>query len=273
MPIYDGNLCTVKGTLVWDGITDPEMDTPVGKPKFSAKIVIHPQEADLVDFNALANLELQNGEFKGALPAGANWCLGQVSPTDKFNADGQFNGWLCINAGTYRGAPQVFDMMQNQLTPQSYTSMLYAGAQVELLVNFYSYNNKQKGVAAGLAGVRIIDATTPRLAVGGGYDAGKVWGQAAGAAPVVQPGVAPVAQQQVQQSAQQPIGTVHQMNPAGVPPMGGVPTGVIPQQPIPNAVAIPGTVAQPVASPNIVPGAQPAGVVPAGNGYLQPGQQ
>lgn len=180
----DGKHCTITGVVVWDGVSKPETDTHNGHPKFSCKIAINPQELGLNDVDQLAKAELMASEFQGQLPMGATWPISPVNAADKFNVDGRFKGFVCMNAGTYQGQPQVFFQGQ-QVPAMQLGTYLYPGAVVELLVNFYSFNNKSKGVAAGLAGINVVDNTTPRLNIGGaGIDAASIFGGGAAANPV-----------------------------------------------------------------------------------------
>ena len=222
----DGKHCTIPGVVVWDGITRPETNDS-GKLKHSCKIVIHPQIPEFADAWNLANQELINGEFKGQLPPGGRFAISDVM-AGEFND--MFAGFKCMNAGTYNGAPQVFDINGQELNAQTYGQMLYPGAKVELLVNFYSYNNKAKGVTAGLSGIRIVDATTPRLNIGGGINAASVFGQAAPAgmpqqAPAIDPNAALATHQAVAPAVGAPLAA------QVVPVAGAVPGSTI--QPAP----------------------------------------
>lgn len=267
----DGKHCTVQGIIVWEGVTRPDTDTPVGKPKWSCKIVVHPQQQDLQDFVQLATTELNNSEFQGQLPPGANWAISPVQANDAFNKDGRFNGYMCINGGTYQGAPQVFDANGNELQPMAYSTLLYTGCMVDLLLNAYAYNNKQKGIAAGLGGLRVVDATAERLNIGGGIDAGSVFGNQAaqGQQPAMQqPAMGNVPAGGVQPNSQ-PVQNMQQVAAPGATtypsnvPVGNVP----PAQNVPGQVAAPPVTGQ-------QPVAQVASSAPAmaGSPAVQPNQ-
>ena len=187
MAFYDEKHVMVEGIIVWDGVTQPETDTLVGKPKHSIKLVIQPGSPDIAELQQIADNELRAGDFKGVLPNGGKMPLGTATAAE---FSGLFPGYTVINAGTYNGAPQVFDLNGQQLQAMQYGPQLYPGARVKLLVHAYTYNNKSKGVALGLDGLQIVDATLPRLQIGGGIDAAKAFG-GGGAAPTPAPTPAP----------------------------------------------------------------------------------
>ncbi len=241
----DGKTCEIVGFLVWDGITKPEANDS-GQIAHSCKIVFNPQQPDANDVLTLANAELTNGEFKGQLPVNGRFAVAQVAAGE---FGGNFDGWYCLNARTYNGAPQVFDMQGNTLNPMTYNPMLYTGSQVELLVHFYSYNNKSKGIAVGLDGLRIVNAEAPRLQLGAGFNAASVWGNG----------------QQAQLAAPAPAG----LPPAQVAAPAGLPPAQVAQPMPPAQVAqpmAPAQVAQPMAPiPNgapVVAGQQPQAAAP-----------
>jgi len=94
-------------------------------------------------------------------------------------------------------------------------SVIYTGSKVELLVQAWSYDNVSKGIKPSLAGIRIIDATTPRLQISASsIDVASVFG-VPGGQQGSGPNAAPVT---TQQNVVQPVA-----NPLGVP--GAVPAG------------------------------------------------
>ena len=198
--------------VVWDSLTRPEKpDHDPTKTKWALKVVVPPNSPDLPLLEQMAMTTLQTSEFQGVLPANGKWVSKPVDPQE---FDGLFPGYVCVNAGTYR-APEVYGENQDLLDPMQYAPLIYSGQCVDLLVNTYSYNNKSKGVAVGLIGVRIkISAQAQRLNIGG--VAGAAAANAFGAGAVAQPG--------------QPMG--HQPQPGqpmGHQPQPGQPMGHQPQ--------------------------------------------
>jgi hypothetical protein len=172
--MHDEKHAIVQGVIVWDGITRPETDTPNGKPKHSVKIVIAPNHPDVALLEAMAQKELREGEFKGNLPNGGQMPIGTASPSE-FN--GLFPGYRVISVGTYNGQPQVFDMNGAPVNSMALSSQVYNGAVINVLCHAYTYNNKSRGIAFGLDGIQIVDATRPKLSIGGGIDAAKAFGK------------------------------------------------------------------------------------------------
>ena len=172
----------VEGVVVWDGVTQPK-NNDQGKMVHSLKVAIRPNAPELAEIEQLATAALQaDSTMKGQLPTGGSWPIklgtaGEIDPA--------LVGYTPCNTKTYAGAPQVFDINGRQLTAMEYGPLLYAGAIVKVITHAYSFTNIQKGVAFGLDGIQIIDATTPKLSVAAGYDATGVFGAAAtpGAAP------------------------------------------------------------------------------------------
>ena len=179
------HVITGNAVIMWDGITRPETKEG-GAVVHSLKIGLPNNDPTLGELNQLATTCLQDSKFKGALPPGGIWPFQVVDPT-KF--EGMLPGHTSINAKTYRGAPQVFNANGQILDPMVYNAMLYAGATIQALVHCYAYDDKSKGVAFGLDGIRIISTDTPRLPVGG-IDASAVFGTPAAAAPAM-PGAVP----------------------------------------------------------------------------------
>jgi len=225
----DGKHCTIPGIVVWDGITTPDTDNAVGKPKYSCKIVVDPNAPELAELQHLATEELNSGIFKGVMPHGGLWIMAPVQPTDKFNIDGMFNNFMWLNASTYNGQPQVYDQNGQLIPPMQLASVIYPGSKVELLVEAYCYDKQSKGIKPSLAGIRIIDATAPRLSISGSsIDVASVFGAPGGqqAAPINNtpgPNAAPVV---TQPNVVQPV--VDPLAAPGAPPVVAVPGNVTP---------------------------------------------
>ena len=173
MSIYkEVHVITGAGPIVWNGITQPETKND---PKTGGSTVIHslkiallPGSPEFAELQALAEKELREGMWKGKFPSNGLWPLNNV---DAGEIDPALVGRVCVNAKTTSGVPQVFDANGLALDALAYGPMFYAGAIVKIMLHAFSYDNKNKGVAFGLDGVQIIDATVPRLAVSGGIDA------------------------------------------------------------------------------------------------------
>ncbi len=181
-----------EGIVVWDGVTNPKQNDQ-GKMAHSLKIAIRPGTPELAELEALAKAALAaDSAMKGQLPAGGSW---PIKPGVAGEIDPALVGRTAINTKTYAGAPQVYDVNGRQLQPHELGPQLYAGAVVKVITHAYSFLNIQKGVAFGLDGIQIVDATTPKLSIAAGYDASKVFGAAtaatvSGMTPAA-PGVAP----------------------------------------------------------------------------------
>jgi hypothetical protein len=182
-------MITGNGVIVWDGVTRPEADKQdATRLVHSMRVAMQPGSPEIAELTALAQKALnEDSVFKGVMPPGGNW---PVNTAGVDEIDASVNGFTVINAKTRQGAPQVFDASGKLLDPMQYGAMLYPGAVVQLLLHAYSFNNVSKGVAFGLDGIKIIDATTPKLAISGGIDAAKYLGGAA-AAPAAAGGAAP----------------------------------------------------------------------------------
>lgn len=185
MIIQDGKYVrTGNCVILWDGITRPEQNE-VGLAH-SLKVACIATAPEVAELDALATRTLVSSKFKGTLPPGGNWPL---LDTDPAKYEGMLQGHKEFNSKTYNGAPDVYDANGNKLDPMQYNAMLYPGCVVQVLVHAYDFDNKSKGVAFGLDGIMIIDATAPHLPVDGGINAGEVFGS-----PVTQqtaPGVVP----------------------------------------------------------------------------------
>lgn len=159
--------CT--GVIIWDGITKPERQED-GSFKYSVKVAIPEMAPEKGELEQLATRTLNESEFKGHFPAGGSWPLIPVDMV-KLAADAhRLQGHISFNAKS-SFVPDVFDMNGNPLDATAYGKMLYPGAMVQVLVGAYAFNNKSKGIAFNLEGIKLIDASTPQLSVGGGMAA------------------------------------------------------------------------------------------------------
>lgn len=188
--IHDADHVIVHDCLVvWDGITTPEQKEDNSGLRYSLKVVVPPTNPDLADLQNLANSVLATSEFKGQLPNGGRMPVGTALATE-FNS--MFPGWAVFNCNTQR-LPDVYNEAGTLLTqPMQISPLLYTGQKVNVMVHCYSYNNKSKGIAAGLDGFKIIEsAAAPRLQFSANAaDTASAFG-APGASPAAAP--APVA--------------------------------------------------------------------------------
>lgn len=183
MFINEGNnVRTCSGIVLWDGITTPDQNDD-GSISHNLKIAIPGNAVERQELEQLATATLASSEFKGVLPAGGNWPVTDIDASKLGDSAPLMAGRVAIAGKTRRGVPPVYDANGQQLTPMQFGQLIYPGAVVELLVHSYPYNNKQKGISFGLDGIMIIDATAPKLDVGGGMAAGQV-AAAFGAQPV-----------------------------------------------------------------------------------------
>lgn len=179
--------------VLWDGITRPETKTDEKKggtfQQYSLKVAIDSRTLDVQELDQICKTALLNdSKFKGQLPPGGNWPLMPIAATDY---EGKLPSHIAFNSKT-RSLPPIYDANMQQLPPNVYGSMFYAGATVRVIVNAYSFDQKSKGIAFGLSGIQIIDATTPRLPVGG-VDAAAAFGAVGApmAPPLAAPGLPP----------------------------------------------------------------------------------
>jgi hypothetical protein len=220
----ENHVITGNAIVVWDGITNPETTKngqPLAKPQYSLKLALMANDPSVAEIDALAKAALQASKWKGVMPHGGSWPLASANPQI---ADGALNGMVTINPKTSQQdiTTKVYDANGQLLNPMAYSRMLYPGAIVQAIVHAYDFDNVQKGVALGLDGIRIVDATSPALNIGGSMPASEVAG-AFGAAPVV--GGPPV------------------------PPVGFVPPPVAPTPPMPPIVPAPDFLHPPVGVP------------------------
>lgn len=198
----------VTGVVLWDGITRPEIKEG-GKQQFSLKIAITNNAPEMPELQAIATAALQaDSKFKGQLPPGGCWPLLPVDPND---FEGKLPTHTAFNCKSNR-LPQVFNATGQELNSMVYGNMLFAGAVVQVIVNAFSFDNKSKGVAFGLEGIKIVDTNAPRLPVGASVDVAAIFGGPPAAGAQLPPSNVPYTPNQV----------------AGAPPAGVMPPGVQP---------------------------------------------
>ena len=189
MPFFsETHLKIMNALVVWDGITRP--DTSEGGIKYTLAIVVQPNNPDVALFQQLAGTTLQQSKFQGSLPPNG-LMPGSYVRSDQYQ--GHFTGWFKLSCGTTY-APDIYDPVGNKIDIMrvQHESLLYPGQAVEVLVHCYEYDNKNKGIAAGLDAVRIkLDANAPRLALGNSVNTGAAFGADTPGAPATTPGYTP----------------------------------------------------------------------------------
>ena len=179
MPIFkETNVLVKDGFLVRDGITRPEPNDS-GKNRWNLKFVVPPNHPDGVLVQQLAQMTLNESEFKGVLPNGGRLPVGVASATE-FN--GMFPGWSVINATTYK-SPVVHEEGTGRIMdPMEFAPLLYGGQRVDVVVSCNAYNNLGKGIACTLQGFSpIVSAGAQRIEFGeGGVDASSAFGAGVG---------------------------------------------------------------------------------------------
>lgn len=194
MQIDEKHIATGNAIVIWDGITRPE--TKDGKVIHSLKIAMAPGSPEIAELQGIVQKALNDdSKFKGVLPPGGLKPF-ILAGTDKPSPDAQVDGYTMVNAKTRNGAPTVHNADGKVLTPMEYGGMLYPGAVVRIAVHAFAYDNSgNAGIALSLDGIQIVDATAPKLAIGGGIDTNAVFGaQAAvpaGQAPIPVTGTVP----------------------------------------------------------------------------------
>lgn len=186
--VGENNVISGRAIVLWDGITHPETkvkDDGTSTVVHSLKVAMLPSDPSFAEIDAIAKAALlAHPKLKGVIPPGGyDWHM----PNDPAKFDGVLAGHIEFNCKTFKGfPPEVFDANNVALDPMQYGRMLYPGAIVNVLVHSYAYFDKSKGVTLGLDGIRIMDATAPRLNVGaGGIDATAAFsGSVAPVAPV-----------------------------------------------------------------------------------------
>jgi hypothetical protein len=185
----DNHVVTGPCIIVWDAITRPNVNVQSNTQSWALKVVCPANTPDFRDVQELADKELMQGMWRGKLPVGGRVPVGDARPGEFLD---MFPGQKVLNPKTTQGAPKVYDAAGNILSPMVYGPQLYQGAVVELMIHAFSYDNINKGVGFGLDAIRIVDATTPRLNLGGsGVDTDAVFGKPAASGPLAAVGAPP----------------------------------------------------------------------------------
>jgi hypothetical protein len=166
MSKVDENNVMIEGAIVvWEGIKNPSRKDD-GTASYELGIVVPPTSPDKILLEQLAGQELQRSQWRGVMPSGGNWPMKVVEASD---LDGQFTGWIKMSVKT-KHTPQCYsetgDLLQE---PMVWGLTLFTGQKVDVLVNAYEYNNKQKGIAFGLQGFcPLVSAGASPISIGGG---------------------------------------------------------------------------------------------------------
>jgi hypothetical protein len=166
MSKVDENNVMIEGAIVvWEGIKNPSRKDD-GTASYELGIVVPPTSPDKILLEQLAGQELQRSQWRGVMPSLGNWPMKVVEASD---LDGQFTGWIKMSVKT-KHTPQCYSETGGLLQePMVWGPTLFTGQKVDVLVNAYEYNNKQKGIAFGLQGFcPIVSAGASPISIGGG---------------------------------------------------------------------------------------------------------
>jgi hypothetical protein len=196
MSKVDENNVMIEGAIVvWEGIKTPKANNE-GVVSYELGIVIPPTSPDKILLESLAAQELQRSKWAGVMPNGGNWPLKVLGASD---LDGLFTGWIKMSVKTQH-SPQCYsetgDLIQS---PMVWGPTLFSGQKVDVLVNSFPYENKQKGIGFGLQGFcPLVSAGASPISIGGsGANAAAAFGarsgqpQGGGGNPYAQPQAKP----------------------------------------------------------------------------------
>lgn len=193
MIFQEDKVITGNVVLAWNGINTPEMRD--GKPNYTARGLIAKDAPEIIELQNMATVALGVAtKFPaGQMPVNGSWPLNTVADPAKFGPT--YTNHLSIGGGT-QNMPSVVDANGQLLDPMVYGQQLYPGCIVKLLLHAYDFNTKgNSGIAFGLDGIQIIDATAPRLPVAAGMAPDQVANAFGGqpATPMAVPGTGPSA--------------------------------------------------------------------------------
>lgn len=160
----ENNSCVLTGNaiLIWDGLTKPDIKDD-GSKTWNVSVAVPANAPELVELEALRQKALR----EKAKPT-VNVNTPGNNPVHDIDASKfpELPGYKVFKGTTTLGAPEVFDINGATLSPMVYGPQIYNGVIVRLILDAYTYDNKQKGVNFGLQSIQIVDATAPRLAIG-----------------------------------------------------------------------------------------------------------
>ena len=170
----DKFVITGNARVLWDGITRPTA-VDGGGQRHTLKVA-HPASApEIAELDSIAKKALsEDSKFRGQLPPGGIWPLNDIQQGEYENL---LVGHKVFNTVSYQ-APDVYDANGDKLDPMQYSAMFYPGATVQLIVCAKTYDNVSKGVKYELHGIKIVDATSPKLPVPSSVDAAAAFSQA-----------------------------------------------------------------------------------------------
>lgn len=129
-------------------------------PYFSAGFIIPPTHPQFAEFNAAIDVVgSAYPKFAGKWPAikKAATALGKICLRDgdsKADQDGFEGNWF-FNARS-KIKPTTFDRDKVEVSESS--GIIYGGCYVDVSVELFAYSGTSKGIAAGLRGVRFVNA-------------------------------------------------------------------------------------------------------------------
>jgi hypothetical protein len=166
MSRHDEDTIMIEGAIVvWEGLKNPSRNDN-GTASYELGVVIPPTSPDKILLEQLAGQGLQRSQWRGVMPSGGNWPVKVVEASE---LDGQFTGYIRMSIKTQH-TPKCYSETGDLIdSPMVWGPTLFTGQKVDVLVNTYEYNNKQKGIAFGLQGFcPLVSAGASPISIGGG---------------------------------------------------------------------------------------------------------
>ena len=152
-----------KTVMSYLNVNEPKIPLGGGTPKYSVSLIIPKSDTVTVaKIRAAIKAAYEEGESKlkgtgNFLPAleGLKTPL-RDGDKDRKGDPAYANSWFVNANSTLR--PYTVDANKEPILE---TSELYSGIIGRAVINFYAYNNKSKGIAAGLNGIQKLSDGTP----------------------------------------------------------------------------------------------------------------
>ena len=153
--------------------------------KYEISTGLQPSAPEVAELKQLVQMAVNTRypAWGGQIPAGGNDPTANMWDSAKYP---EMQGLLKIK-GTSGYTPVVIDQNNTPLDPSVWSTYLYQGCIVELVVTAWAFDNKSKGAAFSVEVIKVVDNTAPRIGGGGGMSSDTVagiFGAPMGQAPV-----------------------------------------------------------------------------------------
>lgn len=158
--LASGSLIVRNCILSWPTLIEPRASRPGREPKYSVAVLLHP-DTDMSLLKAAA-ADAAKKKFPGGVPQHKFLSPFLRAGTDCIGENGKYypesyDDYHVLRASSKK-KPGVIDAQKRPVVEES---EIYSGRLANVSVNFFAYDNEQRGVSCGLGNVQLLGHGEP----------------------------------------------------------------------------------------------------------------